>query len=237
MRRYRQYCPVARAAEIVADRWTPLILRELLAGVTHFNQIERGLPGISRTLLSTRLQALEDAGVVRRTVGERPHSTEYQLTSAGEELSVVIDRLGVWGARWAFGEPRPDELDPVLLLWKMRRRIHRARLPPGRVVVEFEFAGKRTTRLWLVLRREEASMCVKPPGFDSDIVVRADLATFYQVWLGRIPLPTALRSRKVVLDGPSALVRQFPRWLRWSPMSEHVRAATAAGAGKAVGGN
>jgi DNA-binding HxlR family transcriptional regulator len=222
---------VARAVEIVADRWTPLILRELLAGVAHFNQLQRGLPGISRTLLSTRLQALEDAGVVCRTVGARPNSTEYRLTPAGEELGPVIDRLGAWGARWAFGDPRPDELDPVLLLWKMRRRIHLGRLPPGRVVLEFEFAARRPARLWLVLTRAEASLCLKPPGFDSDLVVKADLAAFYQVWLGRLPLSAALRSGTVRLEGPSALTREFPRWLKWSPMSEHVRAAVAATAG------
>lgn len=229
MWRYHQYCPVARAAEIFADRWTPLIVRELLAGSSHFNQIQRGLPGISRTLLSTRLRLLEDASVVSRSVGDRPHATEYRLTTAGEELSGVVESLGQWGARWAFGEPRPDELDPVLLLWKMRRRIRLERLPPGRVVVEFEFTGKRRTRLWMVLKREEASVCVKPPGFDTDLVVSADLGAFYCVWLGRLPLEAALRTGKVRFDGPRDLVRQFPQWLKWSPMAQHVRAAVEAG--------
>jgi DNA-binding HxlR family transcriptional regulator len=228
MSRYRQYCPVARAAEIFADRWTPLIVRELLAGVSHFNRIQRGLPGISRTLLSSRLQALQDAKVVARTVGEGPRATAYHLTAAGEALGSVIDGLGAWGARWAFGEPRPDELDPVLLLWKMHRRIHLARLPPGRVVVEFDFSGPRRARLWLVLRREEASVCLKPPGFDTDLEVSADLATFYCVWLGRTPWEAALRTGKVRIEGPRELARQFPRWLKWSPMANHVREAAAA---------
>ena len=228
MFRYRQYCPVARAAEIFADRWTPLIVRELLAGATHFNEIQRGLPGISRTLLSTRLRTLEDSGVVTRSVGTRPNATEYNLTPAGDQLAVIVDGLGRWGARWAFGDPRPDELDPVLLLWRVRRRINFDRLPPGRVVVEFEFAGRRTTRLWLVLKPTEASVCVKPPGFDTDIVVKADLATFYDVWLGRVPYESALRSGRVRLEGPPALARAFPGWLRWSPMAEHVRAGRQA---------
>src|SRR5687768_7880604 len=166
MFRYRQYCPVARAAEIVAERWTPLILRELLTGSTRFNELERGLPGISRSLLSSRLRALEAAGIVSRSVGRGRNTTEYALTEAGTQLQQVIERLGRWGSRWAFGEPRPDELDPVLLLWKMRRRIHHDRLPAGRVVVEFELTARRTTRLWLVLKRGEASVCLKPPGFD-----------------------------------------------------------------------
>ena len=228
MWRYRQYCPVARAAEIFADRWTPLIVREMLAGMTHFNQIQRGLPGISRTLLSTRLQALETAGVLVRSVGDGPRATEYRLTPGGEALSGVVERLGAWGARWAFGEPRPDELDPVLLLWMMCRRIHHHRLPPGRIVVEFEFTGRRRTRLWLVLKREEASVCLKPPGLDSDLVVNADLSAFYCVWVGRLPLEAAIRTGKVRFEGPRELVRQFPRWLKWSPMADHVKAAVGA---------
>jgi DNA-binding HxlR family transcriptional regulator len=227
MWKYRQYCPVARAAEIFADRWTPLIVRELLAGSSHFNDIHRGLPGVSRTLLSTRLRALEDAGVLVRETGARPGATEYHLTAAGDDLGAVIDRLGQWGARWAFGEPRPEELDPVLLLWKVRRRIHHDRLPAGGVVVEFEFAGKRVERLWLVLRSNEASLCVKPPGFDTDLLVKTDVATWYCVWLHRIPFETAVRTGKLRLEGPTPLVRGFPRWLRWSPMAEHVRAAQA----------
>lgn len=229
MRSYRQYCPVARAAEIFADRWTPLIVREMLAGARHFNEIQRGLPGISRTLLSTRLQFLEENGVLRRLVGSGPHATEYQLKAAGEDLAEVVERLGRWGARWAFGDPRPQELDPVLLLWKVRRRVNLHLLPPGRVVVEFEFTGRRPRRLWLVLKPSEASLCIKPPGFDSDLVVRADLAAFYSVWLGRETLESTVRSRTVAIEGPPRLVRDFPRWLQWSPMAETVRAAKAAG--------
>ena len=230
MWRYRQYCPVARAAEIFADRWTPLIIREMLAGSSRFNQIQRGLPGISRTLLSTRLRDLEDAGVVSRLVGNGPHAIEYRLTSAGEGLSAVVERLGQWGSRWAFGDPRPDELDPVLLLWKVRGRIHLDRLPPGRTVVEFDFVVGRPRRLWLVLKRDEASLCLKPPGFETDLLVTADLGVFYCVWLGRMPFATAVRSGKLKLDGPSGLVREFPRWLKWSPMADNVRAAVEAGA-------
>src|SRR4029453_15585481 len=125
MTEYRQYCPVARASEIIADRWTPLIVRELLAGSRHFNEIERGVPGISRSLLASRLRHLEDAGVAERRTSDRPNATEYYLTDAGRDLETVLDRLGAWGVRWAFGEPKPEELDPVLLLWKMHQRIDR----------------------------------------------------------------------------------------------------------------
>jgi DNA-binding HxlR family transcriptional regulator len=221
---YRQYCPVARASEIVADRWTPLIVRELLAGSRHFNAIERGLPGISRSLLASRLRTLEDAGVLLRRTGPQKNVSEYDLTEAGRDLQSVIDRLGLWGIRWAFGEPRPEELDPVLLLWKMHQRIRRDLLPPARVVVEFDFRGRCGRRLWLVLEPREISVCLRPPGFDSDLVVTADLSEFFRVWLGYVDYSSAVRSGIVTVEGNGALVRDFPRWLMWSPMAHHVRA-------------
>jgi DNA-binding HxlR family transcriptional regulator len=182
---YGQYCPVARASEILADRWTPLIVRELLAGVQHFNALDRGLPGISRGLLAERLRRLEQTGVVERRQEPGTRQTEYRLTAAGLELQQVIDMIGGWGARWAFGEPRPQELDPVVLLWWMRRRVHRDRLPAERVVVEFEFRGVRAGRYWLILTRTDVSVCLQHPRFDVDLTVRADIAAFYKVWLGR----------------------------------------------------
>jgi DNA-binding HxlR family transcriptional regulator len=224
MAEYRQYCPVARASEILADRWTPLIVRELLAGSQHFNEIERGLPGISRSLLVSRLRHLEDCGVVQRRRRLRPNRVEYSLTDAGLDLRHVIERLGQWGVRWAFGEPKPEELDPVLLLWKMHQRVDRSRLPPGRTVLEFDFTGKRAQRLWLVLTPQEVSLCLKPPGFDPDLIVRSDLAYFYRVWLGSIDYAAATRCGAVRVDGPPALASKLPRWFTWSVMAPFVRA-------------
>jgi DNA-binding HxlR family transcriptional regulator len=221
---YHQYCPVARASEILADRWTPLILRELLAGSSHFNAIQRGLPGISRSLLADRLRHLGDSGVIEQRRGARANETEYVLTDAGRDLRGVLDRLGAWAVRWVFREPRPDELDPVLLLWKMRQRVRQAHLPPTRIVVEFDFLGSNGRRLWLVLERHEVSVCIKPPGFDADLTVRADLAVFNRVWLGFVDYQTAVRGGLVTVEGPRSLVREFPRWLKWSPMARHVRA-------------
>lgn len=228
MAEYHQYCPVARASEILADRWTPLIVRELLAGSQHFNDIERGLPGISRSLLAARLRHLEDAGVLQRQAGQRPNITTYALTDAGRDLKRVIDRLGAWGVHWAFGEPRPDELDPTLLLWKIHHRIRRHLLPATRTVIEFDFQGRGARRLWLVLEPREVSVCLKPPGFDPDLIVRADLSLFYRVWLGHIDFQRAVRAGDIVVEGVPALVREFPRWLMWSPMAHHVRAARGA---------
>jgi DNA-binding HxlR family transcriptional regulator len=223
MQKYRQYCPVARAAEIFADRWTPLIVRELVLGSHRFNEIERGLPGISRSLLASRLRDLEDSGVVERLPRARSRMTEYHLSEGGRELKTVIDALGAWGVRWAFGEPRPDELDAGLLVWKIHQRINRERLPETRTVVEFDFTGPRGRRVWLLLDRREVSVCVTPPGFDADLVLRADLALFNRVWLGQIEYDAAIRGGGVVVDGTPALAKQLPRWFMWSPMAHFVR--------------
>lgn len=222
---YGQYCPVARACEILADRWTPLIVRELLAGVERFNDLDRGLPGISRALLVDRLRRLERAGVVERHTGDG--SIAYRLTPGGQELQGVIDVLGGWGARWAFGDPRPSELDPLVLLWWMRRRVNRDRLPARRLVIEFEFRGGRAGRYWLVLERSDVSVCLQDPRFGIDLTVTADIDTFYRVWLGRVTLAEATTRRGVRLDGAPSLVRAFPQWFAWSPMATAVRAAVA----------
>jgi DNA-binding HxlR family transcriptional regulator len=227
MGEYRQYCPVARATEIFADRWTPLVVRELLAGSRHFNELHRGLPRISRTLLAARLRHLEGCEIVERRAGARPNLSEYVLTDAGRELKGVIDSLGAWGARWAFGEPKPEELDPGLLLWKMHQRIHRERLPLKRTVVEFEFPKLRRRRLWLLLERREVSLCVKSPGIDSDLIVTADLSILYRVWVGHLEYRAALREGGILVSGLPALARELPRWLMFSPMAPIVRAECA----------
>ena len=224
MNLYGQYCPVARATELLADRWTLLIVRELLADIRRFNDLDRGLPGISRALLVERLRRLERSGVVERHAGAG-HGVEYHLTHAGRQLQGVIDVLGGWGARWAFGDPRPSELDPVVLLWWMKRRVRRHRLPPGRTVIEFEFHGGRRGHYWLVLERADVSVCLQHPKFEIDLRVVADIETWYRVWLGRIPLEEALSKRAVRLEGPPAALRGFARWFAWSPMAPAVRAA------------
>jgi DNA-binding HxlR family transcriptional regulator len=223
MQEYRQYCPVARASEILADRWTLLIVRELILGSHRFNDIERGLPGISRSLLSSRLRHLENSGVVERL--PRPQSTmaEYHLSAAGRELKAIIEAFGAWGVRWAFAEPRPEELDAGLLVWKIHQRINRDLLPDTRTVVEFDFTGPGAQRVWLLLDRREVSVCVTPPGFDADLIVRADLPFFYRVWFGHVEYDAAIRSGSVIVEGIPALARQLPRWLMWSPMARFVR--------------
>lgn len=223
MQKYRQYCPVARATEILGERWTPLIVRELILGSRRFNEIERGLPGISRSLLATRLRHLEDTGIVERLPGAHSKVVEYHLSDAGRDLKKVIEALGAWGVLWAFGDPHPDELDAGLLVWRIHQRINRGLLPERRTVVEFAFTGPRAKRVWLVLEPSEVSVCVTPPGFDSDVTVHSDLALFYRVWLGQIGFDAALRCGSLTVEGHPALVRQLPRWLMWSPMADLIR--------------
>lgn len=225
MNLYGQYCPVARAAEILADRWTLLIVRELLADIHRFNDLDRGLPGISRALLVDRLRRLERMGVIERRTSPGSRPSEYFLTRAGRQLQRVVDVLGGWGARWAFGDPRASELDPVVLLWWMKRRVHTHRLPQARTVIQFDFHGGRTGSYWLVLERKDVSVCLQHPKFEIDLRVAADITVFYRVWLGRITLGNALEQGSVRLDGQPAMVRGFARWFAWSPMAAAVRDA------------
>ena len=151
MHLFGQYCPVARAAEILADRWTVLIIRELLSDIRHFNELERGLPRMSRTLLTERLRRLERTGVLERRTASRGKRTQYRLTPAGRELQRIIDLFGEWGARWAFGDPRPNELDPIVLLWWMRRRVCLDRIPRRRLAIQFDFRGGPKRSYWLLI--------------------------------------------------------------------------------------
>jgi DNA-binding HxlR family transcriptional regulator len=222
MQPYNQYCPVARASEILGDRWTILIMREMILGSRRFNEIERGLPGISRSLLASRLRDLQRSGVIERLPGA-VHATEYHLTQAGRDLKVVIEALGAWGVNWAFDDPTPAEMDAGLVIWKVHQRIDRSLLPERRTVVEFDFSGPRPQRVWLVLEPSEVSVCVTPPRFESDLIVRTSLPYFLQLWFGRADFDTALRCGAVVVEGPPSLAKQLPNWLLWSPMARFVR--------------
>jgi DNA-binding HxlR family transcriptional regulator len=216
-----------QSGQILADRWTVLIVRELLADIPHFNELERGLPGVSRSLLAERSRRLVQYGVLERRSAGRGKRTEYRLTPAGRELQVMIDVLGEWGARWAFGDPRPNELDPIILLWWMRRRVCFDRISRRRIVIQFEFRGAPRRRYWLLIKPSEASFCLQHPGFDIDVTVTADTAASYRVWLGRSTLFEALRVGQVHLDGSPADLCAFPNWFAWSPMSDKMHEAGA----------
>ncbi len=219
-----QYCPVALGGEVLADRWILLILRELVIGSTRFNDIERGLPGISRTLLAQRLRRLERDGVVRRIPARAGQGSEYELTDAGRDLEQVLMAIGAWAVRWRFAEPQPPDADPVVLTWWMHRRVDPAAFPNRRVVIQFDYRGERRMSIWLVFDRGEASVCMQHPGFDSDVVVTTTPVALLRVFNGFDSLADATRSGAVRIDGPPSLTGRFGRWFIWSPFADEVRA-------------
>jgi DNA-binding HxlR family transcriptional regulator len=230
MAKYGQYCPVAQALDILGDRWTLLIIRDMLTGTRHFNDLERGLPGISRALLAQRLRQLQQAGVIEKCLNESGRrNTEYHLTQAGMELQAVINALLTWGVNWAFDDPSPEQLDPLLLMWWIHDRVNVDCLPANRVVVQFDFRGVAIATYWLVMTADDVTLCLKDPGYDVNVLVTADLATCFKLWLGRIDYEDALQDGQFQVEGIPAYIRAFPTWFAWSPAAPAVRAARAAG--------
>jgi DNA-binding HxlR family transcriptional regulator len=214
---YGQYCPIARAVEVLGERWSLLILRDMLVGTTHFNDLARGLPGLSRSLLSKRLRQFEAVGIVER------HDSEYLLTDAGRELEPVVFGLGAWGAAWAFGEPVKQELDPDRLVWWMHTRLDTSGLPGRRQIFHIRFTDDRR-QYWIMVEDGTPSVCVTDPGFDVNVTITSDRSSLYQVWLGRLPLREALRAGRVAFDGSSTFVRRMPSVLQLSPTAPLVAA-------------
>ncbi|HEX6140914.1 MAG TPA: helix-turn-helix domain-containing protein [Candidatus Limnocylindria bacterium] len=221
MEGYGQFCPIALGAEIFAQRWTPLILRELLLGSHRFSELQRGVPRISRNLLVQRLGALEKAGIIERRPRVDRRGYDYYPTPAGEELRPVVHALGAWGYRWAARKLRPENLDARLLMWFLRRSIKVDRLPAHRVVTRFDFhapdlspgRSKHPESFWLVLDRPEVELCLSDPGHEVDLTVRADVSALTRVYLGHLSLLTTLRDGSVELIGRRALRAGFHAWL------------------------
>lgn len=210
------------AAEIVAERWTPLVVRELLFGGHTFNDILRGVPLMSRSLLSKRLRELERGGLVeRRRVGPRK-TPEYHLTEAGEALGPVMIGLAEWGLRFARRELLSEHLDPRPLMWDIRRHINHELVPSQRVVVNFVFTDSPRAslrRTWLVLDGLDVDVCYKDPGFPVDLVVTGTIRGLVAVWLGDITWDKAVHSEALSIDGRRELRRAFPTWLELSPVA------------------
>src|SRR5262249_27665889 len=196
------------ATETLGDRGTLLIVRGMLGGASGFNELQRGLPGISRSVLTDRMRALERAEVIERRTGPKGRTLEYRLTPAGRDLEPVVQAIGEWGATWSFTEPRPEELDPYLLIVWMARHVDRQRLPPDRTVVQFDFRDPKQ-RYWMVLEPSEASVCLHHPGFDVDLKVSVDTTALYRVYLGRAELAGATRAGQLTMSGSRTLQRGF----------------------------
>lgn len=219
MSRYGQYCPITRSLEVLGDRWTLLVVRDLLVGATRFNELARCLPGMSRGLLSKRLSQLERDGLVVHD--ERG----YHPTPACEELRPLIFGLAEWGARWAFGEPRPDELDPTVLMWWIRSGIDPAPFGDRRVVLHVRVPDARRQRFWFVIQPADVSLCFTDPGYDVDVTLNAPLGVLYQVWEGVIELPAAARDGLLSVTGRRDVVVLLSEALRLSPVAPYVRRA------------
>jgi DNA-binding HxlR family transcriptional regulator len=222
---YGQFCPLALASEIVGERWTPLVLRELMLGARHFNDIHRGVPRMSPSLLSRRLKTLEKGGILaRQRAGSR---IEYTLTEAGTELVPVIEALALWGKRWLPATLGIGTADPDLILWDMHRRMAIDRLPPSRTVIRFDLTDQPAAKRlrWLVCAVDAVEYCIVDPGFEVDLYVTSDTTTVCWVWFGDMTLRRALDDGLIALDGPRKLRDAFPAWLRLSTMAEVPRRA------------
>ena len=232
MRTYGQYCPIARGAEIVAERWTPVIIRNLYLGCRSFSEILEGAPGLSRTLLAQRLEQLERLTIIESAPKPHGRGRHYELTSAGYDLFQVCKSLGEWGAHWL--EIAPEHLDPFVALWSMCNALRKDRLPKRRVVIRFDFTGGRPReRYWLLLEHGDTEICKEYPGLDEDLFVTADAEAFVKWHAGQLAWVDATREGRIRLDGPSPLVRAFPTWNARSAFA-HIKpvsptAASAAG--------
>jgi DNA-binding HxlR family transcriptional regulator len=220
---YDKYCPVSMGSEVIADRWTPLIVRELILGSTRFNDIARGLPGISRSLLVQRLGHLERKGVIERWPSPGGRGNEYHLTPAGKDLEGVVMALGRWSIEWLFHELHPHDVDARTLTWWLHHRVDHAQLPPGRTVIQIDHTAPERIQIWIVLDRGVASVCMHHPGFDSDLVVTCPTPALADVFSGRDTWRRAVDSGDIGVEGPPQLARALPRWFMWSPFAPDVR--------------
>lgn len=213
---YGQYCPLALAAEILCERWTLLVVSRLIDGCTRFNEIHRGVPRISPTLLRQRLEHLEHAGLCYRAPLKNGRGHEYLLTEAGKALDPIIMSLAVWGQQWS-RDLETEDLDPAFLAWSMHTRLDVAAMPETRTVLEFEFSGTTADcrRFWLVVEDTKVDMCLKHPGHEVDLVIRAPIRHFIETWRGFRDLRSEIASGRIQVEGPSEIRRELPTsWVR-----------------------
>ena len=226
---YKQFCPVAMAAEILCTRWTVVLLRELIAGSTRFNDLRRGVPRMSPALLSQRLKELELAGILTRKSGSERGVFEYQLTAAGRELRPIVEAFGVWGQRRIESHLSLQHLDAQLLMWDMRRNLNTTPMPKKRSVVQFSYPELPATQRswWLIVDPEESvDLCSIDPGYDVDLYVSVDLRTMTAIWMGLVSVRAAVADRRMMLTGNRQLANAMQSWLGLSPFAKEQRLAS-----------
>lgn len=217
MKSYGQYCPIARASELLAERWTPIIVRNLLAGCRTFTQIREGAPGIPKALLAERLATLERFGVVERRAIPYKRGATYELTESGRELKAVCDAMGEWGARWL--ELEPSHFDPAYILWATCRLVDVSKVPRGRTVVRFELRDDPGRPFWMLIQCPRAEVCTAYPGCPEDLIVTTDSDTLVKCNLRKISFQEATRAGRFLVEGAPGQVRAFPTWIRPSPFA------------------
>jgi DNA-binding HxlR family transcriptional regulator len=227
---YMQFCPVAMASELLCRRWTMVVLRELVAGSTRFNDLRRGVPRMSPALLSRRLKELEAAGVIRRVATDHDNGAfEYRLTQAGRDLRSVVESIGFWGQRWVQSGPSLEKLDVSLLMWDMRRNLRTEPMPRRRSVIHFQFPDLAAARraYWLVIEPGEAvDLCSVDMGFDVDLYVTTDLRTMTAIWMGVDLVAKAVADGRVLLTGDRKLAADMQTWLGLSPFARERKLAS-----------
>lgn len=227
---YKQFCPVAMAAEVLCTRWTVVLLRELVAGSIRFNELRRGVPRMSPALLSKRLGELEMAGVVmRERLPEAPEIEAYRLTQAGRDLQPVIEAIGMWGQKWVETEPSLENLDPELLMWDMRRNLDTDPVPDRRVVIAFIYPElpEAQRNWWLIVEPDRTvDLCHIDPGFDVDLYATVDLRTMTEIWMGLRSVSDAVDREALLLVGSSGLIRSMQTWLGLSPFAGQEKLAS-----------
>jgi len=223
---YFQFCPVARAAEIVASRWTPILLRELLAGNTKFNDLRTAMARISPSLLSRRLEELEDAGIIRKQKSKTGKGYQYLVTEIGRELTPFIMALGIWGQKYVIKELGRHELDPGLLMWDIHRRIGLEYFPEkGTFVAEFHLSDAPSSRRtwWVVIKNRTPELCVQPPNDATDFKVESCVRTLTDIWRGALSIEAARKKNQLSLQGEPKYVRSFKDWFLLSPFVSAVK--------------
>ncbi|SEO16846.1 DNA-binding transcriptional regulator, HxlR family [Salinihabitans flavidus] len=227
---YKQFCPVAMAAEILCTRWTIVLLREFIAGSTRFNELRRGVPRMSPALLSKRLRELEAAGLLKRErLPGSPEVDAYRLTQAGRDLSPVIEAIGMWGQKWVETEPSLSNLDPELLMWDMRRNLDTDPVPDRRTVIEFLYSELPPSqrKWWLIVEPDRSvDLCHVDPGFDVDLYVHVDLRTMTEIWMGLKTVARATDEGKLSMVGHTSLADSMQSWLGLSPFAQQPKRAS-----------
>lgn len=227
---YRQFCPVAMAAEILCTRWTVVLLRELVAGSTRFNELRRGVPRMSPALLSQRLKDLEMSGIIARTASTSdPSIFEYHLTASGKELGPIVEAFGIWGQRRIEADVSLQHLDVQLLMWDMRRNLNTTPMPQGRSVVQFIYPELSVTQRswWLIVDPNKGvDLCSIDPGFDIDLYVSVDLRTMTSIWMGLDTVRAAVGSARMILTGDRKLASAMQTWLGLSPFAKEQKLAS-----------